>query len=175
VLDEGGGVEIITREVKEKSGAALHPYVAQKLAGQAQQFTLERFRDALRKEGIGRIAIAVKARPDSITRESIAVLDDLGLFRVFLGVENASETGLRNLNRKSCVAEIMTNPEPFLWSEALRKSNAGKLQRRIFHRAELLFQGQRHSKWRAASVRVFFGLPGVGTTKLCQICQIFWL
>ena len=38
-----------------------------------------------------------------------------------------------------------------------------------------LFQGQRHSKWRAASVRVFFGLPGVGTTKLCQICQIFWL
>lgn len=66
-----------------------------------------RLRDALRKEGIGRIAIAVKARPDSITRESIAVLDDLGLFRVFLGVENASETGLRNLNRKSCVAEIM--------------------------------------------------------------------
>jgi radical SAM superfamily enzyme YgiQ (UPF0313 family) len=70
----------------------------------------ERFaelRDGLRKEGIDHIAIAVKARPDSITRESIEVLDELGLFRVFLGVENASETGLRNLNRKSSIAEIM--------------------------------------------------------------------
>jgi radical SAM superfamily enzyme YgiQ (UPF0313 family) len=70
-----------------------------------ERFT--RLRDGLRKEGVGRIAIAVKARPDSITRESIDVLDDLGLFRVFLGVENASETGLRNLNRKSSVAEIL--------------------------------------------------------------------
>ncbi len=34
-----------------------------------------------------------------------------------------------------CVIEIMTNPEPFLWSEALGKSSADKLQRRIFHEA----------------------------------------
>lgn len=65
-------------------------------------------RDALDREGVTGIAIAVKARPDSITREAIAVLDQLGLFRVFLGVENASENGLRNLNRRSSVAEIMT-------------------------------------------------------------------
>jgi len=70
----------------------------------------ERFaavRDGLRKNGVGQIAIAVKARPDSITEESIRILDELGLFRVFLGVENASENGLRNLNRKNTVEQIL--------------------------------------------------------------------
>lgn len=57
-------------------------------------------RDALHRAGIEDLAIAVKARPDSITRESIEILDELGLFRVFLGVENASENGLRHLNRR---------------------------------------------------------------------------
>ena len=71
---------------------------------------VERFdavRAGLRSEGVGQIAIAVKARPDSINRESIRILDDLGLFRVFLGVENASENGLRNLNRKNTVEQIL--------------------------------------------------------------------
>lgn len=57
-------------------------------------------RDSLWKEGVTDIAIAVKARPDSISPEAMAVLDDLRVFRVFLGVENASERGLQNLNRK---------------------------------------------------------------------------
>lgn len=65
-------------------------------------------RDSLRREGVTEIAIAVKARPDSINRESMAVLDDLGVFRVFLGVENASERGLANLNRK-CTREAIEN------------------------------------------------------------------
>ena len=71
---------------------------------------VERFdavRAGLRSEGVGQIAIAVKARPDSINQESIRILDDLGLFRVFLGVENASENGLRNLNRKNTVEQIL--------------------------------------------------------------------
>ena len=71
---------------------------------------LRRFKDlrsALDREGVKGIAIAVKARPDSITQESIEVLDDLGLFRVFLGVENASETALKNLNRKCRVKDIL--------------------------------------------------------------------
>lgn len=69
----------------------------------------ERFtalRDSLWAEGVRDVAIAVKARPDSITRETMNVLDDLGIFRVFLGVENASERGLKNLNRKSSREEI---------------------------------------------------------------------
>ncbi|MGA8349354.1 MAG: radical SAM protein [Isosphaeraceae bacterium] len=67
----------------------------------------EALRDGLRREGVEEIAIAVKARPDSISRESIAVLDELGLFRVFLGVENYSENGLRNLNRKCSRDQIL--------------------------------------------------------------------
>lgn len=71
----------------------------------AQRFSA--IRDGLRSNGVGQIAIAVKARPDSITEESIRILDELGIFRVFLGVENASENGLRNLNRKQTVAHIL--------------------------------------------------------------------
>jgi anaerobic magnesium-protoporphyrin IX monomethyl ester cyclase len=67
----------------------------------------EELRAALQHEGIEGIAIAVKARPDSITREAISVLDDLGIFRVFLGVENASEIALKKLNRKCRVEEIL--------------------------------------------------------------------
>jgi radical SAM superfamily enzyme YgiQ (UPF0313 family) len=68
----------------------------------------EALRAGLEKEGVRNIAIAVKARPDSITYEAVRVLDDLGLFRVFLGVENASENALRNLNRKCSIDQIRT-------------------------------------------------------------------
>ena len=64
---------------------------------------LERFealQDGLARKDFGPMAIAVKARPDSITRETIGVLDELGLFRVFLGVENASVHGLQGLHRQ---------------------------------------------------------------------------
>lgn len=68
----------------------------------------EELRAGLEREGVVGIAIAVKARPDSITYDSIKVLDDLGLFRVFLGVENASENGLRHLNRKCEFDQILS-------------------------------------------------------------------
>jgi len=71
---------------------------------------VERFaavRDGLKNAGVRDIAIAVKARPDSIHEDAISILEDLGLFRVFLGVENASENGLRNLNRKNTVEQIL--------------------------------------------------------------------
>ncbi len=66
----------------------------------------EALRDGLAREGVKGVAIAVKARPDSINRDAIRVLDELGLFRVFLGVENASANGLRNLNRKCDLDQI---------------------------------------------------------------------
>ncbi|MCU0284865.1 MAG: B12-binding domain-containing radical SAM protein [Acidobacteria bacterium] len=72
----------------------------------------ERFKalvEKLHQEGIEEIAIAVKARPDSITYESVAELDKIGLFRVFLGVENASEIGLNHLNRKCTVDAILNS------------------------------------------------------------------
>ena len=59
----------------------------------------EALRAGLQREGVEGIAIAIKARPDSITQESIRVLDDLGLFRVFLG-------------RGECFRAWTAQPEP---------------------------------------------------------------
>jgi len=56
----------------------------------SQAASLERVQ-ALERElgrrGVGRIAFAVKARPDSVDQELFAHLKSMGLFRVFLGVE----------------------------------------------------------------------------------------
>ena len=67
----------------------------------------EALRDGLHAAGIDNIAIAIKARPDSINVESFRVLDELGVFRVFLGVENASENALRHLNRKCTYRQVL--------------------------------------------------------------------
>ncbi len=64
--------------------------------------SLRRFaslREALQEQGIGRIAIQAKARPDSITEEVVAELVKMGLFRLFLGVETDAVQGLRTLGR----------------------------------------------------------------------------
>jgi radical SAM family protein/B12 binding protein len=107
------GIENIVEEMKElyfQHGIRIFNFQDDNFFLPNPQRAAERFRalrDRLRQEGIEEIAIAVKARPDSITEESIRVLDDLGLFRVFLGVENASENGLRNLNRKCTLDQIL--------------------------------------------------------------------
>jgi hypothetical protein len=70
----------------------------------------ERFRHLrtrLGGEGVRGIAIAIKCRPDSVTEASVRELDQLGLFRVFLGMENASQNGLNHLNRKNTVEQIL--------------------------------------------------------------------
>jgi hypothetical protein len=63
---------------------------------------------ALGKEGVdyAKTAFLIKARPDSITEAVAARLDRLGVVGVFLGVENASGTGLRALIRGSKVHHI---------------------------------------------------------------------
>jgi radical SAM superfamily enzyme YgiQ (UPF0313 family) len=63
---------------------------------------------ALEKEKVdyGRTAFLIKARPDSITEEVAARLRKLGVVGVFLGVENASESGLFALIRGSEVHHI---------------------------------------------------------------------
>ena len=66
------------------------------------QRNVERFssiRDELRRQGVGRIGIQIKARPDSIEPQSLAILKEIGLFRVFLGVESNSVNGLKALGR----------------------------------------------------------------------------
>lgn len=63
---------------------------------------------ALENEGVDyrTTAFLIKARPDSITEEVAVRLDKLGVVGVFLGVENASGTGLKALIRGSQVHHI---------------------------------------------------------------------
>lgn len=64
--------------------------------------TLERvkaIRDALDDYGVGTIGIVGKARPDTITPELAKSLADLGVIRLYVGVENASQAGGDNLRR----------------------------------------------------------------------------
>jgi radical SAM superfamily enzyme YgiQ (UPF0313 family) len=58
-------------------------------------------RERLEEEGVRGIACAVKCRPDSVTEDALAELDQIGLFRVFLASENASQEGLNHLNPRT--------------------------------------------------------------------------
>jgi hypothetical protein len=64
---------------------------------------MERF-EALRlrldEAGVRRIGIQIKARPDSVDRETIDLLKRIGLYRVFLGVESNAVAGLKALGRE---------------------------------------------------------------------------
>ena len=56
-------------------------------------------RQHLDRAGVGHIGVQIKARPDSVDATTIASLKQLGLFRVFLGVESNAVAGLRALGR----------------------------------------------------------------------------
>jgi len=54
---------------------------------------------ALHRRRMGRIAFAIKARPDEVDEEIFSLLGSLGLFRVFLGVEAGTADSLQRLGR----------------------------------------------------------------------------
>lgn len=56
-------------------------------------------RDALRARGVNDVSLVVKARPDDIDDRVFAVLQEIGLLRVYLGIETGSTEGLRVLGR----------------------------------------------------------------------------
>lgn len=60
---------------------------------------------ALRERGVGRIAFAIKARPDEVDEELFAYLQSIGLFRVFLGIEAGTEASLRRLGRGQTLSD----------------------------------------------------------------------
>jgi len=73
--------------------------------------SLKRFKEiktAIQNKGINidKIAFLIKARPDSIDEEVAEILKKLGVVGVFLGVENASESGLKALIRGSNLKDI---------------------------------------------------------------------
>jgi radical SAM superfamily enzyme YgiQ (UPF0313 family) len=53
----------------------------------------------LSKNGVGKIAFAIKARPGSVNQALFNRLKSIGLFRVFLGIEAGTEQALRQLER----------------------------------------------------------------------------
>jgi radical SAM superfamily enzyme YgiQ (UPF0313 family) len=60
---------------------------------------VQAIRDALDDYGVGTIGIVGKARPDTITPELARGLAELGVIRLYVGVENASQAGGDHLRR----------------------------------------------------------------------------
>ncbi len=66
---------------------------------QASMERLRALQAAMQAEGIGRVALQIKARPDAIEPQIVDKLVEMGLFRVFLGIETDAVSGLRRLGR----------------------------------------------------------------------------
>jgi len=67
-------------------------------------------RTALDELGVGRAAMIGKCRPDSLTPALAKELAELGVIRLYVGVENASQLGSDHLNRKNqtaCVTDAL--------------------------------------------------------------------
>jgi anaerobic magnesium-protoporphyrin IX monomethyl ester cyclase len=60
---------------------------------------------ALKSHGVEDIALVIKCRPADANKEVLRRLKDLGLVRVFLGVESATEIGLSSLERVQSVGD----------------------------------------------------------------------
>lgn len=67
---------------------------------------VRRLRAALDARGVGRAALVGKCRPDSTTPELLRDLADLGVIRLYVGVENASQAGADHLGRRTRVAKV---------------------------------------------------------------------
>ncbi len=66
---------------------------------------LDSLRGALRERGVGDLALVIKCRPQDAERSVFENLRDMGLVRVFMGVESASAAGLRSIGRRQRVQD----------------------------------------------------------------------
>lgn len=62
-------------------------------------------KNELQHRQIGRIAFAIKARPDDVDNEIFRFLKGMGLFRVFLGIEAGTSESLSRLGRGQTLAD----------------------------------------------------------------------
>ncbi|MBN1610626.1 MAG: B12-binding domain-containing radical SAM protein, partial [Polyangiaceae bacterium] len=60
---------------------------------------------ALRARRVGEIGLALKCRPADVTREVFTRLREMGLLRVFLGIESGTEAGLASIGRRQSLEE----------------------------------------------------------------------
>jgi anaerobic magnesium-protoporphyrin IX monomethyl ester cyclase len=59
----------------------------------------------MRRHGLRRVALALKCRPADVQREAFLRLREMGLLRVFLGIESGSRAGLASIGRRQTVAD----------------------------------------------------------------------
>jgi len=59
----------------------------------------------MRKHGLRRVALALKCRPGDVNRQVFLRLREMGLLRVFLGIESGSHAGLASIGRRQTVAD----------------------------------------------------------------------
>jgi hypothetical protein len=60
---------------------------------------------ALRRHRLRRVALALKCRPADVNREVFLRLREMGLLRVFLGIESGSSAGLASIGRRQTVED----------------------------------------------------------------------
>jgi len=66
---------------------------------------LDAFENALADRGVSDIAFAIKCRPHEVDKVLFKKLQEMGLLRVYLGIESGSSTGLSSIGRKQTVIE----------------------------------------------------------------------
>jgi len=59
----------------------------------------------MRRHGLRRVALALKCRPADVNRQVFLRLREMGLVRVFLGIESGSGAGLASIGRRQTVAQ----------------------------------------------------------------------
>jgi TonB family protein len=69
------------------------------------QARIEAFDKAFKSRGIEDIALLIKCRPADANREVLSRLKQMGLVRVFMGIESATEMGLLTLERRQTVEQ----------------------------------------------------------------------
>ena len=60
---------------------------------------------ALQRNGVRELGLVLKCRPADVDREVFVRLREMGLLRVFLGIESGSEEGLRSIGRRQTVEQ----------------------------------------------------------------------
>lgn len=85
-----------------REGVRLFNFHDDNFLGRDRTKNLERARDLgreIERQNLGPLGFQIKARPDAVDPELFGMLRELGLFRVFLGIEAGTERSLLDLGR----------------------------------------------------------------------------
>ncbi len=63
-------------------------------------------RDELDARRVGQVGIVGKCRPETVTDDLCRALKELGVFRLYVGIENASQPGQDHLNRRTKTPQL---------------------------------------------------------------------